>query len=111
MDGTTKESIATMLACYKSCTRTILHCLEMGGEHAGPQHINLLMDCAKICEVAADFAIRGSANHPALCGLCADICRQCAEQCEEMAEGDEQMQKCAEACRQCAEACGRMSQQ
>lgn len=98
-----------MIECYKSCTTTITHCLEVGGEHASPEYINLLMDCAKICQLAADFAIRGSANHPALCKLCADICRQCADQCEQMADGDEKMLECAKICRECAEACDRMS--
>lgn len=111
MDDSMNEDIMRMLECYKSCTKSITHCLEMGGEHASSEHINLLMDCAAICKLAADFAIRGSSNHPALCRLCADICRQCADQCEQMAGDDEEMQKCAEKCRECAEVCDRMSQQ
>lgn len=104
-----EDDIKTMTDCYLECTKTLQHCLKMGGEHASPEHINLLMDCAKICNLASDFASRGSANHKALCKLCADICRQCAEQCESMADDDEEMKKCAEKCRECAEVCERMS--
>ncbi len=104
-----ESDIKVMTDCYLSCTKTIKHCLEMGGEHASPEQINLLMDCAKICNLASDFACRGSANHKGLCSLCADICNQCAEQCDSMAGDDEDMKKCAEVCRQCAEVCEKMS--
>lgn len=105
-----KEDVQTMLDCYLACTKTINHCLEMGGEHASPDHINLLMDCAKICMLASDFAARGSNNHQKLCKLCADICRQCAQECENMADGNQAMLDCAEACRKCAETCDKMAQ-
>jgi len=110
MDDQMIKDTMTMLKCYQSCTKTINHCLEMGGEHASPNHINLLMDCAKICQLAADFAIRGSANHATLCRLCVDICRSCAEECESMAEDDEEMQNCAQTCRDCADTCERMAE-
>jgi hypothetical protein len=109
MDDSVKSGVMKMMECYKVCTKTINHCLEMGGEHASPQHINLLMDCAKMCQTAADFAIRQSENHPAVCGVCADIYEQCADQCEEMAGDDEEMKKCAQVCRECAEECRKMA--
>lgn len=104
-----ENDIKTMTDCYLACTKTIKHCLSMGGEHAAPEHINLLMDCAKICQTASDFACRESDNHPAICKVCADICRQCADECERLAGDDEQMKQCAEICRQCADVCERMS--
>lgn len=103
------QDIETMVNCYLSCTKTINHCLETGGEHASPEHINLLMDCAKICNLTSDFACRGSANHKQLCQVCAEICRQCAEQCEQLAGDDEVMKECAEMCRTCAATCEQMS--
>lgn len=83
----------------------------MGGEHANPEHINLLMDCAKICDLSADFAIRGSQFHADLCNLCAEICDRCADRREEMDGDDEEMQKCAQTCRECAEECLKMAGQ
>lgn len=105
-----RNDIDVMLDCYLSCTKTITHCLEQGGEHADPRHINLLMDCAKICNVASDFACRESANHPAVYAVCADICKQCADACDALAEDDPAMAECAEICRKCAEVCERMSE-
>ncbi len=31
-------------SCHDSCTETVTHCLEMGGDHAEPNHICLLLD-------------------------------------------------------------------
>lgn len=109
METTTNESILKMLECYNSCTTTVKHCLGKGGEHADPEHINVLLDCAKICQTAADFMIRESPNHAAVCGLCADVCRECAESCEALAGDDETMKECAKICRECAEECDKMS--
>lgn len=104
-----EQDAKIMADCYLACTRTIANCLKMGGEHASPEHINLLMDCANVCLLASDATSRGSDNHTRICKLCADICRQCAEQCVSMANGDETMRQCAEICKKCAEACERMS--
>ena len=95
--------------CHNICTQTITHCLMLGGEHADPSHIGLLMDCAQICETSADFMMRASHRHVKVCGLCEDICKACAEECERTAGGDRTMMLCAEACRRCAESCHDMS--
>lgn len=93
--------------CYKSCLKTITHCLEKGGEHAAPSHINLLTDCARICITSADFMIRGSENHADTCKACAEICRLCAEECKSMG-GHKEMERCAEVCEKCANSCEQM---
>ena len=96
--------------CRAECLTTLAYCLEKGGEHAEPEHIRLLLDCAEICATSAGFMLRGSDLHGGVCGVCADVCERCAESCEAM-EGDEQMRACAKACRQCAESCRRMAGQ
>ena len=103
-----KQDIQTMTDCYASCLSTINHCLERGGEHASKEHINLLMDCAKLCQLEADFAIRGSQHHAILSKLCADVCRRCADECEKMSDDDDVMKACAKTCRSCADTCERM---
>ena len=95
--------------CHTVCLETINHCLEMGGEHASPDHIKLLQDCVNICQTSADFMIRGSEHHAAVCGVCAEVCDACAKECERMADGNEFMQRCADACRRCAESCREMA--
>lgn len=104
-----QECIQNCLDCHAVCLETIGHCLAMGGEHASPDHIKLLQDCAQICITSADFMLRMSEYHPQTCGICADLCEACARDCESMADGADFMQRCADACRKCAESCRRMA--
>ncbi|MBI3281623.1 MAG: four-helix bundle copper-binding protein [Acidobacteria bacterium] len=100
-----RDCIQECLDCHAICVETIAHCLGLGGEHASPDHIALLEDCAQICQTSADFMLRGSERHTETCRVCADICERCAQDCERMARGDETMTRCAEVCRRCAESC------
>jgi hypothetical protein len=95
-------------ACHDSCAETVMHCLQMGGEHAEAGHIRLLLDCAEICQTSANFMLRMSEHHGHVCGLCAEICDQCAQDCERFGD-DEMMQQCAAACRSCADSCREMA--
>lgn len=109
MTAEMQQCIQNCTDCHRICLATIPHCLHMGGEHAAPDHIRLLMDCAQICETSADFMIRGSALHGRTCGMCAEICERCAADCERLAGNDRQMQECAAMCRKCAQSCREMA--
>ena len=104
-----RECIDNCLRCHAICLETITHCLAMGGEHAAPDHIRLLQDCAQICMTSADFMLRMSDRHGETCGVCAAICEACADDCESLADGADFMQTCADECRRCAESCRRMA--
>jgi len=104
-----QECVANCLDCHAVCTETIDHCLSKGGEHARPEHIRLLQDCAQISAASADFLLRQSDFHPQTCLVCANVCEQCATSCLTMANGDELLEQCAEICRQCAATCREMS--
>jgi hypothetical protein len=95
--------------CHNVCLATVSHCLELGGKHADPAHIRLLLDCTEICQTSANFMLRASDLHQHTCAVCAEVCRTCAADCERMAGGDEMMKDCAEQCRRCAESCERMA--
>lgn len=103
------HDVTPILDCYQSCLSTIKQCLEIGGEHASKEHINLLIDCSKICQMATDFTIRESENRSEVLKLCAEICRACADQCEAMSQDNEHMKACAEMCRSCAKTCDEIS--
>jgi hypothetical protein len=94
--------------CHDVCLTTINHCLQMGGKHAAPDHIKVLMDCVASCSVSVDMMLRQSDFDEATCRVCADICTRCADDCDRMAD-DPLMKRCADVCRRCAEACRRMS--
>jgi hypothetical protein len=81
----------------------------MGGRHAEAAHIRLLTDCANICQISADFMLRGSDFHGRACALCAEVCRVCAEDCERVDPNDQLMKDCAAQCRSCADSCERMA--
>ena len=95
--------------CHARCVQVMTHCLTLAGRHAAPAHIRLLMDCAQLCTVTADFMARESGFHDRTCTLCAELCRRCAESCEEIAGDDQLVKQCAESCRRCAESCERMA--
>ncbi len=109
LDQQTRACIQNCLDCHRTCTETIAHCLQMGGKHAEPAHIRLLLDCAQICITSADSMTRTSHFHKQVCAACATICGQCAESCSQMAGEDSHMRQCAEACGRCEESCKTMS--
>lgn len=102
-----QQCISDCWDCHSVCSETVFHCLEMGGKHAEPTHIRLMLDCAEICQTAANFMLRGSALHVQTCALCAVICERCASDCARFGD-DQQMKACADACRRCSESCQRM---
>jgi hypothetical protein len=108
MTAAMQECITNCENCHRICLQTVGHCLSRGGAHASPDHIRLLQDCAQICAASADFMIRESPHHAAVCGVCADICDACARDCEALGD-DPAMRDCAEACRRCAASCREMA--
>ena len=109
---TIEQCIANCLRCYKVCLDTLHHCLQQGGNHAQPNHIFMLQDCAQICLMTADFLIRKSPNHAPLCEVCEYICNECADDCASAKwKEDAQMAACAQMCRDCANLCKEMSEE
>ena len=102
-----RECLKDSLDCYQTCTETTIRCLTMGGKHAEHEHLNLLMDCARICNTNADFMLRNSTYYPQTCGITADICDECADTCDRF--DDDFMKECASVCRRCAESCREMA--
>jgi hypothetical protein len=108
MDENMKNCIEACNECRDECETTLFqHCLKQGGKHVEQAHVKLMADCIEICQTATHFMLRGSDQHKAVCGICADICEACAESCEKI--GSEEMKNCAEACRQCAKTCREIS--
>jgi hypothetical protein len=95
--------------CHHICLMTVNHCLEMGGKHADPAHIRLLLSCAEICQTSANFMLLSSAQHGLTCGVCAEVCERCAEDCLNIDPDDAKMKACAQACLSCAESCRQMA--
>lgn len=103
-----QQCIEICQSCHSTCLHCIQHCLKKGGKHAAADHIRLMADCVQICQVSADFMLRGSPLHMRTCGVCAIVCDECAKDCERIAD-DDMMKKCADTCRRCAESCRKMA--
>src|SRR5262249_8194208 len=104
-----QQCIADCGNCQETCLATVAHCLMLGGKHAEAEHIRVMLDCAEICQVAANFMLRRSSYHNYVCGVCAEICEKCAQSCEAIAGDDQQMKQCVENCRRCAQSCREMA--
>ena len=109
MDSTGEEGalaacIAACNECNQICLQSIEHCLALGGSHAEPGQITMLMTCASVCRTATELMSINSEWHPTVCDLCAQVCDECADQCEELGDTDD----CVTACQDCADACREM---
>ena len=109
MDAEMQRCIQLCHDCHARCISMINHCLTLGGRYADSAHIRLLMDCAQMCSITADFMARASSFHDRTCHLCAELCRSCAESCTRVAGDDQTAKQCAELCLRCAESCDRMA--
>lgn len=103
-----QECIQDCLDCYDICTVAEAHCERKGGRWAHPTHLQLLADCARLCQLVADFLLRSSPRHAPLCRIASDICALAARDCRRFGE-DEQMRLCAAICEDCARSCGRLA--
>lgn len=90
--------------CHDHCLTEVAHCLTLGGDHAEPIRITLLLDCARVCQTTAALMLTGSRFHRSMCAVCAQVCEACAQQCEMLGKMDD----CARACRDCAQQCEQM---
>ena len=104
-----QQCIRECMDCYATCMEAVQHCLTTGGRHAAPEHIAMLLTCARICETSASAMLLGAEQHTATCGACATVCRACAEDCRALSDRDEMMHRCAESCDRCADSCERMN--
>jgi hypothetical protein len=96
------DTIQALQKCHALCSSMAMtHCLEMGGEHARPQHLRLMLDCAGLCALTADALGRKSQFHNRLAQLCAEVCETCEKDCAAL----DGMEDCVQACRYCAHLC------
>ena len=111
-----QQCIQNCFNCHSICLNTINYCLQKGGMHTEPAHIRLMLDCAEICQISANFMLRNSDFHIRTCGICAEVCDRCARDCDRVASpqenrmgNDAQMKACADMCRRCADSCRQMA--
>ena len=94
-------------ACALACDHCFASCLREKEVKAMAHCIELDIDCAAICRLAAGYMARGSELAGMICGACAEVCDACAQECEK--HSMEHCRQCAEACRRCAQECRKMA--
>jgi hypothetical protein len=92
-----------LVACAATCNICMNECLNEKDIRKMASCIELDMDCAAICNLAASFISRNSKFSKEILPLCHNICIACAEECEK--HSAEHCRRCAAICRQCAEQC------
>ncbi len=100
----TEHAVKVVLECETSCRLCAVACLREPDLDPLRECIRLDIDCAGICDVVADYLIRGSPFRAKACALCAEICEACAAECEKHTHARHWI-ACVDACRRCAEAC------
>lgn len=93
--------------CAQACEECTSCCLKGPDVRDRVRCIQLLRDCADICELSAAFMVRGSRYAVELARLCATVCDECGAACDRFS--DDHCQDCARHCRHCAEECRRMA--
>ena len=71
-------------SCHDICVETMAPCLTRGERHSDERVVRLLIDCAELCQVSANFMLRRSDLHadPARRALpCASAARSRAAAC------------------------------
>lgn len=94
-------------ACADACDHCLAECLTMEDHAVMSRCIELDINCAAICRLAAGYMARGSDLAATVCNACAEVCEACADECAR--HDEDHCQRCAEACKRCADECRRVS--
>lgn len=104
---TYKSCIEACLKCVVVCNRCASSCAQEKDIDMMRRCIQLDMECAAICDAAAQLMSLGSDSAKEICHILVGICEECAHECGK--HENEHCHECAEACTQCALECSAMA--
>lgn len=104
MEQMVQDCITSCEKCRAACIRAITHSLEVGAEHARQEHIRLLLDCADVCQVSANFLLRGSPSAGYFCSIGGRLCDRYVREYKGLCG----LEECVAACETAAALCHRM---
>ena len=102
-----QQCAETCAACAIACNQCAIACLGEKEVMHLKKCIQLDLECAVVCQAAADLLNMNSLYINEICSLCITVCNACADECEKHTSM-EHCKKCAEACRNCAKECSWM---
>lgn len=107
--GSASSSMLTCMQacqqCHEACRKAAFGLSPAAAQDLAADDVRLLMECAELCQLSANWQLAGSQYCRQICAVCAEVCRQCQDRCND----NEGMQECAAACQRCAESCAAMS--
>jgi hypothetical protein len=99
-----QQAIQDCSTCHDVCMQTAANDRHASGDHAKPEHIALLQDCAALCQTAAHFMQHNSPLYGYVTQACAQVATHCADESDQMGDTD-----AANACRNAAWACDQVT--
>ena len=102
-----RDCIDACNACADACDHCSTACLREPNVSDMARCIQLDIDCAQMCRLAAGAMARSSEFASQICSLCAEICEVCGDDCARFSS--DHCRSCADACRRCAQACRQMA--
>lgn len=106
-DSLTQTCIDWCGKCVQICYECFNACLSEPDLNARKDCVNILIECAVVCQASiAVMSINGIFSKEQ-CELCEKLCRKCAETCAMFK--DPHCKKCADICMMCAEACANIT--
>jgi hypothetical protein len=101
-----ESCIDACLRCMAACNYCASMCLQEEDVEEMKNCIRNDMECAVLCNVAAQMMSMDSPFAMDVCEICERACRKCAEECSR--HDNDHCQECANACNECAEECATM---
>lgn len=102
-EQTMQAFVAACNLCHQRCLQAAVN-YKTGEKPIEIEHFRLMMNCAEICQMSANFQLSNPDFHRYLYGICADVCEMSATSCEQIGG----MNECVTACRDCAASCQQM---
>ena len=99
-----QQAAQDCMTCHDVCLQTVQQCQQAGGEHAQASHIQMMQDCAELCQATAHFLQHGSPVTAVVCGATAQVTQRCAMECEQMGDTN-----CANACNNASSSTGQIA--
>ena len=102
LEPETKTCVAALQACHATCLQfATFDCMQGNYPRVGPNQFRLMLDCAELCQTAANFLIRDSDHYLRVCREALVICEDLASDCRKFPG----MEAILAACDECVSAC------
>ena len=100
-----RRCLAGCVACRDACLAAIAHCIETRGDDETAPHVQLLRDCADVCERTAAAIEQTGERDDALLKECVEIVGRCARELPRDFPDDAKLQAVGTAAVDCAKLC------